>query len=446
MNLYRIELFYDNFLKILLMHIHFIGIGGIGISGLAQYCLQTGNTISGSDISTSDLIDQLKKINIKINIPHDSSNIPLNCDLVIYTEAIAIDNPEKILAEKRNIPIMSYFQYLGQISKKYKTIAVIGTHGKTTTVGLLSAGFLNCGFDLTIFVGSKLAELNYNNFQLGTNTYLLVEACEYRNSFQWLHPEIVILTHGELDHIDYYHNQKHYTETLTNFCQNANTLIYHKDDYNSQQVAINFRGKKYAIPNSNPENYDLSKLNIFGKHNQQNARLAFQCAKVLDLDQLEFFKGISKYKGAWRRQEFLGTKYGLEVFNDYGHHPTEIRVTIDSFREKFPHSKIGLIFEPHQYSRTKYFFEQFCISLKEADYVGLFPIYSARDTKKDKQSVNIKDFIDKYPKWLFIKNLNDAYVFSDLLKQGDILLFMGAGEIDDLARKFIIENRDFDLK
>ena len=421
-----------------MIKIHFIGIGGIGISALAQLCKSRGDLVSGSEIQETGISEILRKQNIEVKIPQKATNIPKNCDLIIYTEAIGADNPELLEAKKQEIPLKSYFEFLGEISTQFRTIAVAGTHGKTTTTGILTAGFLEAGFDPTIFVGSKLNELSGSNFHSGSNDFLLVEACEYRNNFQFLAPEIVLLTNVELDHIDFYQNEAHYFETFQKFCEKAKVVIFHENDQNAATILENFKGLKIAV---SPE--DISKLpalTLSGNHNRENAALAFACAHHLNVD--DFASGSQKFSGAWRRQEYLGNftlnDKKLLVYDDYGHHPTEIVATIQSFREKFPHQKIGLIFEPHQYSRTREFFEAFLEAFKSADLVGIFPIYAARDTDLDKSSISRHHFIKVNENIQKIDTQEDLSIFAKDLQEGDVLLFMGAGKIDTFAHSILV--------
>lgn len=461
------------------MKIHFIGIGGIGISALAQFCKQQGHKVSGSEVQKTGIYKILKEQGIEVKIPQKAGNIPQDCDLVVYTEAIGTTNlellettehylfsdgkigtanPEFLEARKRNIPIKSYFEFLGKISQKFRTIAVAGTHGKTTTTGLLSAGFKKAGFGASVFIGSKLKEFNNSNFFAGTNDFLLVEACEYRNNFRFLCPEIVILTGIELDHVDFYRDEDHYLQTFSDFCDKAKVVIFHENDQKAQKVLKNFKGQKIAV--SNEKINDLN-LNISGTHNRKNALLALACAEYLkqEFSFSEFRTGMESFSGAWRRQEFLGEKilntdnaeaHKILVFDDYGHHPTEIKATLQGFRERFPEQCIGLIFEPHQFSRTKQFFKSFLSAFELADLTGIFPIYEARDTQADKDSISIDHFICENPEIQKIESLSDAEIFAqNLLQKGitqtrlplekvnPVLLFMGAGKIDVFAKEFL---------
>ena len=421
------------------MNIHFIGIGGIGISALAQYCHHRGDTITGSEAAETNILPRLRALDIPILIPQNANNIPSECDLIVYTEAVSTDNPERQEAERRNIPQQSYFQYLGEISKRHRTIAVCGTHGKTTTVGLIASGFQAVGFDATVCVGSTLREFGESNFHLGSNGWLLVEACEYRNNFQFLQPEVVVLTNVELDHIDFYKSEEHYFQTFRDFCSKAKMVISHNNDQNVEKLFGKIENETLTV-----ETNSCLSLQIHGKHNRENAELALKLARLLELDLDKFKKGLKNYKGAGRRQEYLGEKNGIKIFDDYGHHPTEISATLQSFREQFPDKKIGLVFEPHQFSRTKQFLTEFGEALSQADVVGIHPIYEARDSEEDKQAVSLQDLVNTVETFhrqdttRVVETTNDANQILDQLKEGDVLLFMGAGKIDQFAKQFLL--------
>jgi UDP-N-acetylmuramate--alanine ligase len=472
------------------MHIHFIGIGGIGISGLAQFCEARGDFVSGSEIQETGILPKLRQKNITVSIPQKPENIPEKCDLVVYTEAIIFTgtkNAELAEAHKRNIPTKTYFEYLGEISRDFFCIAVTGTHGKTTTTGLLTSALLEAKIDPTIFVGSKLRELSGGNFRLGNmdqsvplvkggfrgislkGHLMLLEACEYRENFRFIHPDIVLLTNAEIDHVDYYKSQAHYYQAMVDFCAKAKLVIYHDNDPDAQKIIQKIaaenqeRSKKITtIAVTQDERDAMTEISLSGDHNRANAALVQKLGEIFSQDLKspvakgsllaskhslkgfslgDFLAGLHQYQGAWRRQEFLGEKIiegkKIRVFDDYGHHPTEIVATIQSLREEFPSQKIGLIFEPHQYSRTRVFFTQFLEAFASADFVAMHPIYAARDTDEDKAAIGIRDFQKKNPNIAQVTNLAESQHFAKSLDEGDILLFMGAGVIDQLAEKFM---------
>jgi UDP-N-acetylmuramate--alanine ligase len=417
------------------MNIHFVGIGGIGISGVAQFCALRGDRVTGSDVSESEIFPVLQKIGIPLFLSQKAENISPNTDLIVYSEAVSEQNPERLFAQKNKIPQKSYFQFLGEISRDYRVIAVAGSHGKTTTIGMIAAGFRSAGFDASVFVGSTLTEFEGSNFQKGHNEWMVVEACEYRQNFRFLKPEIVALTEIEWDHPDAYPTERHYLEAFRTFCQSAQTILFHADDTEAKKIT-----KKLSSTNIPISNSEQVEMPIFGTYNQRNASLALEVARTLNLDIDRFRLGLQNFRGAGRRQEFLGDVRGIHIYDDYGHHPTEIKAVLSAFRKKFPRSKIGIIYEPHQFSRTRVFFDEFVQALSLADSVGLFPIYQARDSHADQMAVSIDDLIDRIPNAQKIETIPQVQSFISLLKKNDILLFMGAGKISQFVRSFLAEN------
>ncbi len=417
------------------MKIHFVGIGGIGISGVAQFCKQRGDEVTGSDITESEIFPALRKAGIEILLPQKAENIPTDCDLVVYTEAVDETNFERVEAKKRGIRETSYFKFLGELSQEFKTIAVAGTHGKTTTCALIAAGCKQVQFDPTFFVGSTLREFNNSNFHLGSNDWMICEACEYRNNFQFLKPEIVVLTNVEWDHPDSYPTEESYFKAFEDFICDAKLVIYHEGDEGALRALQNFKGERLAIPAQSPNSWEHL-LQITGQYNYDNATLALALAHKLELNLESFKKGLGNFTGAGRRQELLGTVNDIFVCDDYGHHPTEIKATLAGLREKYPEAKIGLIYEPHQFSRTKQFFDEFVEALQLADYTALFPIYEARDSEKDKQ-FGVENFLTANQSFSLVTTQEEAKAFQKNLHEGDVLLFMGAGKVSVFARTFL---------
>lgn len=418
------------------MKIHFVGIGGIGISGVAQFCKERGDIVSGSDITESEIFPALAKAGIEVSIPQKAENVPDDCDLVVYTEAVDENNPERVFAKEKGLREMSYFRFLGELSSEFQTIAVTGTHGKTTTVAMIAAGMKAASFDPIFFVGSTLSEFNGSNFHLGSNDWMICEACEYRNNFQYLKPEIVVLTNVEWDHPDSYPTEESYFEAFRSFVADAKLVIYHRGDEGAERALENFKGAKLSIPSQSPNSWEHI-LQIKGQHNYDNATLALALAHKLELNLEQFKKGLGMFTGAGRRQEFLATVNGIHIYDDYGHHPTEIKVTLQGLREKYPEAKIGLIYEPHQFSRTKQFFPEFVEALRFADFCALFPIYEARDSEEDKK-FRVENFLTEEPSFVFVQTKEEALRFQKNLLEGDILLFMGAGKISSFARDFLM--------
>jgi UDP-N-acetylmuramate--alanine ligase len=451
------------------MKIYFVGLGGIGISGLAQLCESQGHQVSGSNLGETEVFPILKGKKITVFSDHRAEYLDSDTDRLVYSEAVGDDNPERIRASELGILQQSYFEFLGEMARDFRLIAVAGTHGKTTTTGLIASGLLGCGFDFSCLVGSTLEVFGGSNFWSSSSDlekekkppedgrpWLLVEACEYRENFRFLDPEIVVLTNVEWDHADHFKTPEHYYQAFGELCHKARMVITHQDLEHSEKI-LGPTPVQFVPTNSHPR----LNLSIPGAHNQKNAQLAQKLGNFLGLDPSAFVSGLESFSGAGRRQEFLGaislpdfiflpaTKTPLSsystknlnqrllVFDDYGHHPTEIRVTIEAFLEKFPDKKIGLIFEPHQYSRTRQFFDAFVESLSLAHKVGIFPIYAARDTAEDRASVSTQDLVAAGSGFVLIESEADVLSFLSGLDPGDILLFMGAGKISSFARDFL---------
>jgi len=265
-----------------------------------------------------------------------------------------------------------------------------------------------------------------------------VEACEYRDNFKFLKPDILLITNLEWDHADFFKNEEEYFAAFTRLAAKSKNVLYHQGDEAARNLLENIDTNKRPIPQQSANNWEAI-LNVWGTANQQNATLALALAHMLELNLDTFKEGLGHYKGAGRRQEFLGEHQALQVFDDYGHHPTEIRATLEAFRAQFPQSKIGLIYEPHQYSRTRQFFAEFADAFRLADYTALFPIYEARDTEEDKVAVSLEDFVNDNSNLNLVSTIDEAQAFTKKLNNGDILLFMGAGKISQFAHKFITE-------
>lgn len=429
------------------MKLHFVGIGGIGTSGLARLCHERCKIISGSNLGSNPILERLKADGFTdIYDTHDPKHLPIDADLLIYSEAVSEDNPERVKAKQLGIKEKSYFEYLGELSNDYQTIAVAGTHGKTTTTGLITAGFQNTNFEATVLVGSTLDILGGSNFKAGNNNFLLAEACEYRDNFKFLKPDVLIITNLEWDHADYFKSEEEYFAAFKRIASKSKNVLYHQNDEAVRELLEDVNTNKLPIPEQSANSWEAI-LNIWGEANQQNATLALALAHFLALNLDDFKTGLGHYKGAGRRQESLGVykchseldsePKSLQVYDDYGHHPTEIKATLQAFRAKFPNKKIGLIYEPHQYSRTHQFFAEFSEAFKLADHTALFPIYEARDTESDKAAVSLQDFIDNNPNLQLVSNIEDAQAFAQKLETDDILLFMGAGKISQFAKEFM---------
>ncbi len=388
----------DNIHFATVIRIYFIGIGGIGISALARYFLTQNWLISGSDVVESIEIKELRKEGIKVKIGHKKSNIRPNLNLVVYSQAIPADNPEFLEAKRLGIPLKSYPEALGSLTRRYKTIAIAGSHGKSTTTALTALVFMTAGLDPTVIVGTKLEEFGGKNFRLGKSDYLIIEADEYKDSFLNYYPESIIVTNVDREHLDYYKNfrnvKKGFQKFMNNLAPNG-VLILNKDDKPLSSLTKSIKNKKvtwFSFKDTKHVKQIKKILKIPGAHNLSNALGVFKLAKSFGIKENTILKALAKYRGAWRRMEYKGKLKGVEmktlVFDDYAHHPTEIKATLKAFREKFPKSLLMCIFQPHQSRRLKILFKEFTGAFDEADVLVLLNIYKVSGRDELSHNVN----------------------------------------------------------
>ncbi|MBL7142483.1 MAG: UDP-N-acetylmuramate--L-alanine ligase [Candidatus Pacebacteria bacterium] len=427
--------------------IHFIGIGGIGVSALAQYYLSQGHKVSGSDLKSSEITKALKKRGAKVFIgPHKGSNLGYLPDLVIYSPAVKPDNPEFKKARKVKIKLQSYPQALGKLTKQHFTIAISGTHGKSTTTCMLGLVLMKAGFDPTIIVGTKMKEFKDSNCRVGKSKYLVIEADEHFASFLNYWPKIIVLTNIEKDHLDYYKNFGNILKAFRKYVSHLpkdGILLLNKDDESIKKISCSALKKYYSLKQT--EAKKLKKiLKVPGQHNVSNALAALTVARILKIPDKVSFKALSSYMGCWRRFEIkkmIIKKKPLTVVSDYGHHPTEIKATLKATREKFLKSRIWCVFQPHQYQRTYYLFKDFVRAFREApiDKIIITDIFdvAGREKKNIKKKVSSKKLVKS------IKKGNIVYLAKEKLlgfiksniKEIDVLIIMGAGNIYQLVSK-----------
>lgn len=432
--------------------IYFIGIGGIGVSALARFYLKRGDKVFGSDLVSSEITEKLKKEGAKIYINSQNGKyLSSNFDLVIYSPAIFKDHLELKKAKKLSLKTLSYPQALGQIIKNYFSIAVAGTHGKSTTTALISLILIKAGFDPNVIIGAKLKEFGDSNCRVSNSNYFVFEADEWRSSFLNYFPKIIILTNIEKEHLDCYRNLNEILRTFKNFVDHLpkdGWLIVNRDDKNLKKFIKIFKKKTNVLSFSlkQKEAKVLKKvLKIPGDFNVSNALAALTLARILKISDNLSFKALSEYKGIWRR--FQEEK--IEVFdkkiiliNDYAHHPTEIKVTLKAVRKKFSSKKIYCVFQPHQYQRTYFLFDDFVKTLSKApiDVLILTKIYEVkgRENLKIRRKISSEKLIEeikckKGKKLKEIKYFSNFKKIADFLekkiKNGDVLIIMGAGDI-----------------
>jgi len=356
-----------------------VGIGGIGMSALAQLFLHQGKNISGSDREESPATKLLAEKGIAVSIGHDRCNIPADCELLIYSDAVWPDNQERMRAKEMEIPEMSYFEALGVVSKNMRTIAVTGTHGKTTTTGMLAATLKHTGKDPSAIVGSIVSDFGSNYLQ-GRDDLLIVEACEYKDHMLKLSPEILVITNAEWDHTDYFSTLEKMLESFNKAARAVGKEGIVVAAPNGENMSIVLNGVTSRVVDYTKET--VPTLKLLGEFNRENARAAKTAARAAfpDISESDADEALKNFKGLWRRFEYKGeTPNGAQVYDDYAHHPTAIERTLHAVREKFSSKKIAVAFHAHLYSRTRDLMKGFGEALAKADEVIIAPIYPARE-------------------------------------------------------------------
>lgn len=440
------------------IHVHFIGIGGISMSGLAEILMKEGFTISGSDMNESMLLDRLRSKGALINCPQSADNITDDIDLVVYTAAISESNPEYAAAVSSQVPMLPRAELLGQIMANYESsIAVSGTHGKTTTTSMISSILLAADTDPTISVGGMLKAIG-GNIRVGSSENFLAEACEYTNSFLHFYPKYSLILNIEEDHLDFFKDLNDIRNSFHLFALQTKAdgaIIINGDIEDYEEITKGYAGKVITFGMSQSNTYypkDITfdtqgnaqfqlykedaclgkiSLGVPGLHNVANALSAIALGDLMGLSFDAIAQGLASFHGTGRRFEYKGTWNKITIIDDYAHHPSEIAATIAATRN-YPHKRLVIVFQPHTYTRTRALLEDFGTALAEADLVLLADIYAAREQntigitsdavrieieKNGGQALYIPDFeeIEKYLQ----KNCNE----------GDLLITMGAGNV-----------------
>lgn len=452
------------------IHVHFIGIGGISMSGLAQILLKEGFTISGSDRLESEMTKKLTSYGATIFLEHKKENITKDIDLIVYTAAIHDDNEEMQEANRLGIPLMTRACLLGQMMTNYKTpIAVSGTHGKTTTTSMISEVLMATDLDPTITVGGILPSIQ-GNLRIGTSPVFITEACEYTNSFLDFFPQISVILNVEEDHMDFFHNLEEIQDSFHRFAKKLpddGLLVINKDMESFEPIIkdLSCRIKTFGLSNDcdyqatnisydelGNGHYDLLidgnfafpvALHVPGEHNVLNSLSAIAVAFELDITVEHIKQGLLAFGGTKRRFEYKGERNGVTVIDDYAHHPTEITATLHSAKH-YPHKELWCVFQPHTYTRTKAFLADFAKALHHADHIVLLDIYAARE--KDTGEVSSKDILnlllnEYQANAIHMPSFDEAesYLINHC-KEGDLIITMGAGDVVKVG-EHLLENK-----
>ena len=445
------------------VHVYFIGIGGISMSGLAQILIQEGFTISGSDNKESSMTKALEAMGIKIVYGQKAENITSSdpIDVVVYTAAIHPDNPEFVAAKEAGIPMLTRAELLGQIMLEYDLpVAISGTHGKTTTTSMVSKILLEADTDPTLSIGGVFKDIG-GNIRVGKSEYFVTEACEYTNSFLSFFPKISVISNIDADHLDFFKDLDDIRHSFRKFAQllpDDGTLVISGDidnlneitdglkcsiftygskdsfDYYPTDIAYDSQGNPSFTAHL-PNGKELKiKLAVPGIHNVYNALAAIAVANILNIEETHTVTALSKFGGTSRRFEYKGEIGGVTIIDDYAHHPTEIKATLTA-AQNYPHGKIWCVFQPHTYTRTKALLDEFAQALSLADHVVLADIYAARE--KDTLGISSRTLRDKIVSMghecnYFPTKENFSEIEKFLLQnctKGDLLITMGAGDV-----------------
>ena len=446
--------------------IHFVGIGGIGMSGIAEILLREGFLVTGSDLSYSQNTEAVEKAGAKIFIGHNADNVK-DAEVVVYSSAVDINtNPETLYAREKGIPLIRRAEMLAEVSRLKYCLAVSGTHGKTTTTSMIGLITINANLDPTVIVGGRLRDFGGTNARLGGGDWTIVEADEYDRSFLQLLPTISIINNIEPEHLDIY---KDFDDILDTFTEFANKVPFYGfvslglDDYGAKKILrkinkkiVTFGLNKNAdyradniiqtAQNLSADIYEYGnflgtlKINVPGIHNLRNSLAAISVARKMGIEKDIIFKSLEDFKGVYRRFDIKGEYNNVLVIDDYAHHPTEIKATLAAATNY--KRRIVAAFQPHTFTRTKALYQEFAKSFDEADVVIITDIYPARE--KPIEGVTGRLIVDElialgHKNVLYIPKIDDLkQEIKNILKDGDIFITIGAGNICDVAELLIM--------
>ena len=428
--------------------IYLIGIGGIGMSSLAQWYQSQGARVFGSDESDSEITDMLEAKGVAVN----KQKLDKTFNLVIYSSAIPTKHRGRKKAKRLGIKQLSYAQALGALTKRYKTIAVCGTHGKSTTTALTALMLEDAGYDPTVIVGTKVPQLQNNNFKSGRSEWLVIEADEYRDAFLNYHPYAVVATNVDADHLDYFKTFANVKKSFTKFLnkvEDGGALILNRDDPFLRGFSPSHNARAHYYSRKMSRANEIGKLlRIPGKHNVSNAMAVDRLGEALGIDKSVKNSVLKNYKGSWRRFEYKGLFGGAKVYDDYAHHPAEIKATLEGAKEAFPKNRIIAVFQPHLTHRLRALFSDFVKSFTDASLVIILETYkvpgreltSSEDVRtgdvKNAQALALR--LNNHKTALYAKNHKEVMgLLNKNARKGDIIILMGAGDITNVASKLV---------
>ncbi|MBX2987507.1 MAG: UDP-N-acetylmuramate--L-alanine ligase [Bdellovibrionaceae bacterium] len=430
---------------------HFVGIGGIGMCGLAELLHNLGVRVSGSDVAENSHTERLKALGVIVHQGHRAEQVG-EADVVVYSSAINAENPEIREARARGIPLIPRAEALAEIMRLKRGIAVAGTHGKTTTTSMTASILLEAKKGPTIFVGGRFDQIQSTAF-LGDGEWMVAEADESDGSFHKLAPEIAIITNIDSDHLDHFKSFENLQKAFVDFALKVpfyGLCIICGDDPRMRQI-FETHTKRLLFYGFDPRNdlvlqgengsYDIieqngsakplgrMKLNVPGRHNALNALAAFAAARAAGVTVEEALRGLAKFGGVDRRFHFKGEKRGIAVYDDYGHHPTEVRAVLQAFKEKYPDRRLVVYFQPHRFSRTQHSWHDFLGCFVQADKILLTDIYPAGETPiPGITGEKLTEELKHDDKTYFVRDADSGRAIAGLLREGDVFVTLGAGD------------------
>ena len=450
-----------------IQRVHFVGIGGSGMSPLAEILHAQGYTITGSDVAESDNLNRMRRLGIPVFLPQKAENLG-DAELVVYTAAVSTDNPELVAARERGIPLMERALLLGALSRCFtNTVAVAGTHGKTTTSSMVSQILLSADLDPSVFIGGRLPLIDANG-HAGSSDVFVCEACEFKDHYLEMHPAISIILNVDADHLDYFGSLENVIASFRRFAsQTTGTLIVNAEDVNSMKAVeglthaevvrygysldCDWSAQNVSVHDGAYGCYDLYhhdqklatvSLGVPGQHNVLNSVAAAAAAHLCGASAEQIVSGLSAFHGAGRRFEFLGTVGGVTIADDYAHHPTEIVATLNAAKA-MPYTRVWAIFQPFTFSRTARHLDEFAAALAIADEVVVSDIMGSREQNEwNVSSTQITDQIDGAH---YLATFEEISTFvADQVREGDLVLTMGGGNVYKCARmiKALLEQRN----
>ncbi|MCL2617829.1 MAG: UDP-N-acetylmuramate--L-alanine ligase [Defluviitaleaceae bacterium] len=440
---------------------HFIGIGGISMSGLAHTLHNKGVTVTGSDAKHSDVLDELAERGIGIVVGHSAGNIPADADLVVFTAAVKRDNPEYVRAEQLGLRIIDRAALIGKMMDGYaKPVCVSGTHGKTTTTSMIAQILISADRNPTLNIGGVLPSIN-SNYLVGGDEYFVVESCEYFDGFLHFRPHIGVVLNIETDHLDYFRDLDHIEGSFGAFVKNISpegALVINEEIASCAKISAGalcrvigyggrnslFRAANVAYNHDGMASFDLLiggefalriDLELRGAHNVSNALAAIAACHAEGLPLETIKRGLESFTGSKRRYEYKGSLRGITIVDDYAHHPTEIRATLAGAKNS-KHGKLVCVFQPHTFTRTKKLLAELGESFGDADVVVVLDIYSARE--HDTGEIHSRDLAEQVRangrETHYMPSFDDARAFlQQKCVHGDLLITMGAGDVHKLG-------------